>query len=186
MFSKSITYKDFNGDEQTEVFWFHLSNAKLAMLAADGGLKSWVEEMSKQQDPVEILDKIRYLVKLACGVRSEDGKRFVQTEETQSFLLDSPAFDVLLFELFVADNTSKFFNALVPEEQRKQIEELAIKQGTADPLKEPANPERPGEQVEDARPIWEKENRRPKAIELRNLPKDQLQRAFAWAEKFDE
>jgi hypothetical protein len=174
VFSKTIRYKDFNGEDQEKMFWFHLSNAKLAMLSADGNLKTWAESMAKQQDPVQILEKIRYLVKLACGRRSADGQRFIQSEESQSELLESPAFDELLFELFVGDNASKFFNALVPPEQQKQIEELAKKQG----LKTGEN--------EDNRPVWEKENRRPKATELRNLPQDQLQKAFAWAEKFDK
>jgi hypothetical protein len=173
MFSKTIKYKDFNGKDQEKVFWFHLSNAKLAMLSADGNLKTWAESMMKQQDPVQILDKIRYLVKLACGIRSDDGQRFIQTEAAQSELLDSPAFDELLFELFVADNASKFFTALVPEDQQKQIEALAIKQGVSpDQLK-----------LEDSMPVYQREHRRPTAQELQNMSKEDLQEAFAWTQQ---
>lgn len=173
MFSKTIKYKDFNGKDQEKVFWFHLSNAKLAMLSADGGLKAWADEMMRQQDPVAILDKIRFLVKLACGIRSEDGQRFIQTEAAQSELLDSPAFDELLFELFVGDNAAKFFTALVPEDQQKQIEELAKKQGVS------------AEQIEDARPAYQKENRKATDKEIQNMSKDELQAAWRWAEVLD-
>jgi hypothetical protein len=172
MFSKTIKYTDFNNQEQEKVFWFHLSNAKLAMLSADDSLKSWVDKMAKSTDNFEILDKIRFLVKLACGVRSEDGQRFIQNEEAQSELLDSPAYDVLLFELFVGDNASVFFNALVPEVQRKQIEELAKSQAIE-----------PSGKVEDPRPAYQKENRRPTSAELQRMDTKEMQEAFAWTER---
>lgn len=167
MFSKTIKYKDFNGEDQEKVFWFHLSNAKLAVLAADNGLKSWAERMMKAEDKVEILDKIRYLIKISCGVRSEDGQRFIQTEEAQSELLDSPAFDELLFELFVADNASKFFSALVPPEQQKQIDELAKKQGLG-----------VASENTEEQPAWIRENRDPTQKELQTMTPEQLQAAF--------
>jgi len=167
MFSKTIKYKDFNGEDQEKVFWFHLSNAKLAVLAADQGLKSWADRMVKSQDSVEILEKLRELIRMSCGVRSEDGQRFIQTPEAQSELLDSPAFDELLFELFVENNAVKFFSALVPEEQQKQIEELAKKQGLG------AASENTEEQ-----PAWIRENRDPTKAELQRMTPEQLQAAF--------
>lgn len=167
MFSKTIKYTDFNGKEQEKVFWFHLSNAKLAVLSADGGLQSWAESMLKKQDPVQILEKIRYLVKLSCGIRSEDGQRFVQTEEAQSELLDSPAFDELLFSLFVGANAAEFFTALVPPEQQKQIEELAKRQD--------ANP---AQLPDSEQPAWVREDREPTQAELQSMTPAQLQAAF--------
>lgn len=167
MFSKVIKYKDFNGEDQERTFWFHLSNAKLAVLASDKGLKIWAEEMAVLQDGRMILDKLRELIKMACGKRSDDGQRFIQTDEAQSELLDSPAFDELLFELFVGDNASKFFNALVPPEQQKQIEALAVKQGVS---------------PESDLPAYKREGRRPTQVELRSMSKEEMQEAFAWAE----
>lgn len=166
MFSKTIKYTDFNGKEQEKVFWFHLSNAKLAVLASDNGLKIWAEEMQVLQDGPMILEKLRELIRMSCGIRSDDGQRFIQNEQAQSELLDSPAFDELLFELFVGDNASKFFTALVPPEQQKQIEELARKQGVA-----------PGE-PEKEQPAWIREDREPTQAELQSMSKEQLSAAF--------
>lgn len=167
MFSKTIKYTDFNGENQEKVFWFHLSNAKLAALAADNGLKIWAEEMKVLQDGPMILDKLREIIKMSCGIRSADGQRFIQTEEAQSELLDSPAFDELLFELFVGNNAIQFFTALVPPEQMKQIEELAKKQG--------ANP---AELPKDEEPAWIRERRDPNQQELQSMSHTQLQAAF--------
>jgi hypothetical protein len=183
MFSKTLKFTDFNGKEQEKVFWFHLSNAKLAMLSADGKLKTWAESMLKEQDPAQILDKIRYLVKLACGIRSEDGQRFIQTEEAQSELLDSPAFDELLFELFVGKNAVEFFNALVPPEQQKQIEELAKKQGVVDPFKETDRRTHSEGSPESEMPAYQRERRRPTQKELMAMSREEMQEAFAWSEQ---
>jgi hypothetical protein len=165
MFSKTIKYTDFNGKDQEKEFWFHLSNAKLAVLASDRGLQIWAEEMMVLQDGRMILEKLRELIRMSCGKRSEDGQRFIQNEEAQSELLDSPAFDELLFELFVDGNAVKFFGALVPPEQQKQIEELAKKQGL--------------NTVEsEEQPAWIREKRDPYENELRSMTPAQLQAAF--------
>lgn len=164
MFSKTIKYTDFNGEEQEKVFWFHLSNAKLAVLAADKGLQIWAEEMKVLQDGPMILEKLREIIRMSCGIRSDDGQRFIQNEQAQSELLDSPAFDELLFELFVGNNAVEFFNALVPPEQQKQIEELAKRQGI-----------KPEEKEE---PAWIREKRDPTKAELQSMTPEQLQAAF--------
>lgn len=182
MFSKTIKYTDFDGKPQEKVFWFHLSNAKLAVLASDSGLKVWAEEMQVLQDGPMILEKLRELIRMSCGIRSTDGQRFIQNEEAQSELLDSPAFDELLFEMFVGDNASKFFTALVPPEQQKQIEELAKKQG-ANPFNETDRRVHSTAELEAEMPAYQRERRRPSDAEQRAMTRPQLLEAWAWTEQ---
>jgi hypothetical protein len=169
MFKKTITFTGFDEKEYTQDFYFHLSNAELAVLSASADdMKSRVERIQKAKDNVAILNELRELIRMSCGVRSEDGKRFIKTPEAQSELLDSPAFDVLLFDLFVGQNATEFFTQLVPPEQAKQIEELAKKQA-ADPFEEPSNPI----------PAWKKEGRMPTTAEFRSMSKEEQIEAFA-------
>lgn len=175
MFKKTIKYTDFNGEEQEKDFWFHLSNAKLAVISAGGNdMKARAERMIKAKDNVAILDELRSLIRMSCGIRSDDGQRFIQTPEAQSELLDSPAFDELLFELFVGNNAAQFFAALVPPEQQKQIEELAKKQGL-DPLQNPPNPP---SIAQGDKPAWFTEGRVPTEAELVGAPKELLMEAY--------
>lgn len=184
MFSKTITYTDFNGEEQTQEFYFHLSNAELAVLSASADdMKSRVERIQKANDNVAILNELRELIRMSCGIRSEDGKRFVKTPEAQSELLDSPAFDVLLFELFVGNNAVEFFTKLVPPEQAKQIEELAKKQGATDPFKNPTEVIAKQLEEKDDRPAYQKENRKPTSVELQRMSKAEMVEAFAWTQQ---
>jgi hypothetical protein len=172
MFSKTIKFKDYNGNEQEKEFYFHLSKSELAMLSAGSDdMKAKLERMIKAKDNAAILKELRDLIKLAVGVRSEDGERFIKDADAQSQLLDSPAFDELLFELFVGTNTNEFFLKLVPEEMQKELEEFISKQG-GDPFKEP----------EDTRPAYQKENRKPTDAEQRAMTRAELAEAWKWTE----
>ena len=174
MFKKTIKFVGFDGQEKERDFWFHLSNAELAVLSASADdMKSRVDRIMKAQDNVAILNELRALIKMSCGIRSEDGERFIKNEEAQSQLLDSPAFDALLFELFVGNNAVEFFKQLVPPDQAKQIEELA-KQQSANPFKEPPNPEVP---------TYQRERRRPTDAEQRDMTREQLTEAWKWTEQ---
>lgn len=175
MFKKTIVFVDFNGKAQEKDFYFHLSNTELAMLSAGADdMKARIERIMKANDNLAILHELRELVKLACGIRSEDGERFIKTPEAQSQLLDSPAFDALLFELFVGKNAAEFFSKLVPETQQNQIKEL-IEQQAADPFKESTET--------DPRPAYQKENREPTPNELQKMNTTELQEAFRWREQ---
>lgn len=175
MFKKTIKFVGFNGEAQEKDFYFHLSNTELAMLSAGADdMKARIERIMKANDNLAILQELRELVKLACGIRSEDGERFIKTPEAQSQLLDSPAFDALLFELFVGKNAAEFFSKLVPESQQNQIKEL-IEQQAADPFKEP--------EETDSRPAYQKENRRPTQAELQKMNTTEMQEAFKWTEQ---
>ena len=175
MFKKTIKFKSFDGEDREKDFYFHLSNSELALLSAGADdMKARVERIMKAKDNLAILHELRNLVSLACGIRSEDGERFIKTPEAQSELLDSPAFDALLFELFVGKNAVEFFSKLVPESQQKQIKEL-VEQQTADPFKEP--------DMEDRRPAYQKENRRPTQTELQRMNTTEMQEAFRWTEQ---
>jgi len=175
VFKKTIKFKGFDGEDREKDFYFHLSNAELALLSAGADdMKARVERIMKANDNLAILHELRNLVSLACGIRSEDGERFIKTPEAQSELLDSPAFDALLFELFVGKNAVEFFSKLVPESQQNQIKEL-VDQQAVDPFKDPG--------VEDGRPAYQKEHRLPTSQEMRDMTQPQMNEAWRWREE---
>jgi hypothetical protein len=168
MFKKTITFTDFNGDTQTKDFYFHLSKAELAAMGAGGdAMMSRLQRIIDAKDGLAILEEYRKLIRLACGVRSEDGQRFIKTPDTQSDLLDSPAFDELLMELFTTTTAAtEFINQLVPQKMLKEMMTAAEKS---------SGDETP---QEDTRPDWIKEGRTPTHAELRDATPDQIQLAF--------
>ena len=172
MFKKTITFTDFNDNTQTQDFYFHMSKEQLLGMAADSNeMMARIQRIIDAKNGAAILQELRELIKMSCGVRSEDGSRFIKTPEAQSTLLDSPAYDELLMELATDENACvNFVNQLLPEKLQKEMQEQLGKQkgSTQDPFAE----------QEDNRPAWMKEHRNPTPEELRNMGPDELRLAF--------
>jgi len=174
MFKKTIKFTDFNGKEQEKDFYFHLSKAEVAALAhGSDALEARMRRIEKAADGVAILNEMRAIIRLACGVRSEDGARFIKTPEAQSELMDSPAFDELVLELMDAGKMVEFFRQLIPDEVGDEFLKKAKELKLIDPFKEP----------EDKRPAYQREHRQPTKVELQSMTQQELMEAWAWKEQ---
>lgn len=180
MFKKTVKFEDFNGVEQTRDFYFHLSKADLlAMATSADDMQARLKRIIDAQDGGAILNELRELIKLAVGVRSEDGQRFIKDAEAQSTLLDSPAYDELLMELGTnTDACIEFVQQLIPEKMQKEMQEQLKKgQKEPDPFVDPG---------EDKRPAYQKEHRLPTDVEMRGMSREEIVQAMAWRLKNDK
>ena len=175
MFKKTIEFEDFNGNGKSKDFYFHMSKAELLSLAANGEeMIARFQRISDSKDMAGILREFRGIIKMACGVRSEDGERFIKTPEAQSELLDSPAYDVLLWELCTNTGAAvEFVQQLFPQKLLDDILEQAKK--APDPFVETDNRTHSSD---DNRPAWQKEGRVPTQAELIGMSTAELQQAF--------
>ena len=81
MLKETRTYKDFDGKERTEDFYFNLSKAELMELEAsvDGGwLNSMKRIISAQNNPA-IMREFKNMILSSYGEKSPDGKRFIKS-----------------------------------------------------------------------------------------------------------
>lgn len=127
MLKKTITYKDFNGEQQTEEFHFHLSAEKLLELEATlpGGFEKHVERILESQDGAQILELFKRLITSSIGRVSEDGKRFVQNDEIRDSFTQTNAYSALFLELGGdAETAAAFFNGIVPSDLAAQAEKM--------------------------------------------------------------
>lgn len=178
MFKKTIEFEDFNGEKTSQDFYFHISQVEAAAMAhgADAFQKR-IKRIEAAKDGLAILEEFRAIVKLSCGVRSEDGKRFIKTPEAQSELLDSPAFDVLVMEMCTdAEKMTAFVNQLFPEKMQKEMIE---KYGNKGPFAETDNRTHSNE-LTDNRPAYQKEDRKPTKEEQLAMSKEELAAAMEW------
>lgn len=128
MLKKTVTYIDFNGVERTENFYFHFSQAELLEmeLSATGGFTDRVQKMIDAKDQPAIIKLVKSFVLDAYGEKSDDGKRFMKTEEIKRGFMENPAFSMIFMELATdADEAAKFVNGVVPADMAKKIPELA-------------------------------------------------------------
>lgn len=128
MIKKTITYKDFNGQEHTEDFYFHLSKAELMELemSEQDGLHEYLERIVETDDNEEIIKTFKEIIKKAHGVKSKDGKKFVKNEDTLSDFMDTNAYSTLFMEIALnPDKASSFINGIMPAGlDKKEMEKL--------------------------------------------------------------
>jgi hypothetical protein len=124
---KTIKYKDFNDVEQSDEFHFHLSAEKLLELEASlpGGFESHVDHIMKSGDGAQILELFKRLIRYSIGHVSEDGKRFVQTDEITNDFVQTNAYSKLFLELGSSEEiAAQFFNGIVPKDLAVQAEKM--------------------------------------------------------------
>ena len=119
MYSKEITYKDYNDIKRTEKFYFNLSRVEVLELeaATPGGLKQFLENMAETKDNHKLIEFIKELIRLSYGVKSPDGKYFRKSEEIWEEFRYSEAFVELFLSLGEDSRAaSEFVNGIIPQE----------------------------------------------------------------------
>lgn len=126
MIKETITYEDFNGNERTEDFYFHLSTAEMVEWenSLDGGLAQRIKRMIMEQDGKQILQTFKDLLFKSYGVRSDDGRRFIKSEQISKDFSETPAYNKLFMSL-VTDSTkaAAFVNSIMPASLEKEVAE---------------------------------------------------------------
>ena len=132
MLKKTVNYEDFDGNKRTEDLYFNLTKLEATEFALDlpdeitdevvkeGASAANMEAATRIVQKLGgkgIIDYIRKLVLKSYGVKSEDGKRFIKSEEISTEFSQTMAFDNLMMELLTDDNAaSNFITAVIPSD----------------------------------------------------------------------
>jgi hypothetical protein len=128
MVKKTIKYKDFNGQEREETFFFHLSKANLIAMEAKhrGGLRTYLERIQAEQDTEKIWQYLSDIVLMAYGKRSDDGSRHIKNPQIREEFESSEAFSELLMGLLSDPaGAAEFINGLIPHDLRAQLGQMS-------------------------------------------------------------
>lgn len=118
MYKKTITYKDYNGEERTEDFYFHLNQAELTKMQLEipGGLTGMIDRITQRKSGPDIMEVFNTLIERSYGVKSPDGRKFVKSKEILDDFLQTEAYNTFFMELVTsADAASDFFNQIIPD-----------------------------------------------------------------------
>lgn len=121
MLKKTIKFKDLDGNQLEEDFYFNLSKAEIAEMeigeAKHGGMSAIIEKIVAETDGKKIVELLNEIIKKSYGVRSSDNRRFIKSEEAWEEFFYSDARDELLYELFTNPTAaSDFVKGIVPSE----------------------------------------------------------------------
>ena len=124
MLKKIIKYKDFDGNQREETFYFHIPTTKLfeMEITTPGGFKAMVEQLIQEQDVEKVLEIFKGFIKASYGIKSPDGKRHMQSEEIWQDFVTTNAYTKLYMELVLnAEAGAGFVNGIVDQEQIDEV-----------------------------------------------------------------
>lgn len=116
MIKRVIKYEDFNGTPRTDEVRFNLTKSELVMMQANEDLEKVITEAQKNKDIKTVMRIFRELILGAYGIKSDDGKRFVKSQELRDAFEQSAAYDALFMQL-VSDEAeaSAFVEGVLPK-----------------------------------------------------------------------
>lgn len=126
MLTLPFTYEDFDGNSVTETFYFNLSKTELLNLehSVDGGLSQMYQNIVASQDAGSLIKEFQKLILASYGTKSEDGKRFIKTEQQTKEFEQTAAYDALFIRLAQDDAfAADFFIGVMPKDFRGFVEE---------------------------------------------------------------
>jgi len=126
MLKKTITYNTYDGDQLTQDFYFNLNMAEISKmeLGVRGGLSNVMRRIANTHDVPSMVEYIDKFIELSYGVKSDDGTRFIKSEELTQEFKQSEAYAALFMELLGDPKAQQeFVNGIIPAEALKQINE---------------------------------------------------------------
>lgn len=124
MYTKQITYTDYDGNERTENFYFNLTKAELIEMdmSVAGGLQKMVEKIVESQDAKQIMEVVKDIILRSYGEKSADGRRFVKSKEMATNFEQTEAYSELFMQIATDEKeATAFINGIVPRDLAAQL-----------------------------------------------------------------
>lgn len=131
MLKKTIKYTDYNDNEIVEDFYFHLSKAELVEMevAEKEGLGETLQKIVEEDDRHKIVEYFKKIILLSYGKKSEDGRRFIKSQEIRDDFTQTDAYSELFIELATdANAASSFIKGVMPAGLAVEVEKAEAKQ----------------------------------------------------------
>ena len=134
MLKKTVKYVDYDGTERVEDLYFNLTKAEVMEmeLGTTGGMQKMLEKIVAAQDSKQIISVFKDIILRSYGEKSDDGRRFIKTQEITDAFAQTEAYSDLFMELATnADAASDFINGIVPQGMGEQARANMAGQKTA-------------------------------------------------------
>lgn len=117
MFKHTIKYTDYNGQERSEQFYFNLSKAELMEmeLSTQAGVEEMIRVLIATNDNARIVKVFKDLILKSYGIKSEDGRRFIKSDELRNQFEQSEAYSEFFMQMVANEDNlqTKFINGVI-------------------------------------------------------------------------
>ena len=128
MIKKTVTYTDYNGEQRTETFYFHYTEAEILdmEMSEEGSFADRIQRIIDAKDKTALMKLIKKFVIDEYGVKSEDGKRFMKNDELKTAFLECPAYSDIFMEMVTNDEiAAEFVNGVIPSTMKDRVAKLS-------------------------------------------------------------
>lgn len=125
MLKREIKYEDFDGNQTSEIFYFNLSKPELIELEVEykQGFGKILESIVETKDNKELIAKFKQIILMSYGKKSDDGKRFIKSDQLREEFSQSAAYNELFMELATNDNAAVIFlTGVLPKDIAAEVE----------------------------------------------------------------
>lgn len=116
MYKKVIKFEDFNGQTREETKYFNLSKAELMEmeLSTQAGVEEMIRVLIATKDNAKIVQIFKDLILKSYGIKSEDGTRFIKSQELRDAFEQSNAYSEFFMEILSStDEQTRFINGVI-------------------------------------------------------------------------
>lgn len=101
MLKETIKYTDYDGNEQTEDFYFNISRAQFIEMEVNevGGVVGMLRRVGSARDPKVIMKFMKDFIRKSYGIKSDDGKKFVKNDSISDDFENTEAYSELYCRL---------------------------------------------------------------------------------------
>ena len=138
MLKKTISYEDYNGNERSKDFYFHMNQVEFSKLNGEipGGIEKRMQKIIEDQDEDALLRMIDLLVSRSYGEFDEEDE-FTKVSKTGRPLwekfVNTDAYDQLIIELIQnEENIVSFLKSIMPKKVQGRIDEEMQKRAEAE------------------------------------------------------
>ena len=128
MYTTTINYEDYDGNQRTMEAHFHLNKAEILELQVswDGGLEKVLKKIVDEKDQKRMIEMFKMIILKSYGEKSLDGNRFMKSPEITEAFTQTEAYSELFMKLATdADAAADFVNGIMPKglvEEAKKLE----------------------------------------------------------------
>ncbi len=129
MLKKLIKFEDLDGNPCEEEFYFGVNKAELTKLHLTLGedMAGLIRQLIAEQERAKIVDLFEKVIKMSIGKKSEDGKRFLKSDEITEDFCATDAYSELFMEL-VTDTAkmAEFIRGIMPNSMATEVAKMDL------------------------------------------------------------
>jgi len=129
MLKREIKFEDFDGNQTSEILYFNLSKPELIELEVEfkQGFGQMLQHIIDTKDNRELVARFKQIILMAYGEKSEDGRRFIKSEQLREEFSQTAAYQELFMELASDDEAAvTFLTGVLPRDMRGDVEKTVI------------------------------------------------------------